>query len=156
MDGDGDQLLDELQEITRRTITAIDVDDLWNAYEVFSLAQRKDVATELLELFIAHNQDRPAIFNVVDGQFSAKIAGPFRARLQAEKDKSTKLLSIEEALDHIAFGGGWTPEDIRIISEANAEKIESIVRQSEGRKLRERILTLLGICTFPNAKQEEV
>lgn len=155
LDGNGDQLLTELRDATIRAIAVISLDDLKNAYDVFSEVGQTDIATELLELFIATNQRLPAAFNQVDGEFSETFTGAFAARLRDEKNKRTPQPSVVEALDRIDPDRGWTLGDARIVSMADTGEIERILRQSKGLEFRTRLRALLSIGTIQNGLEHE-
>lgn len=155
LSGNGEQLLRELRDVTIRAITVIGPSDLQSAYEVFSQAGQTQVAAELLELFIASNQSRPAVFDQVDGAFRDMFSGAFADRLRAEAAMHKVRPSIEEALDRIDFERGWNPEDIRVVGNADADEIERLLRNSEGYRFRARLQTLLRIGTLKDAQEGE-
>lgn len=155
LDGDGEQLLSELRDISIYAISAIGPDDLQHAFEAFSQAGKPEIATELLELFIANNQHRPAIFSQVDGAFHDRFSGVFADRLRAENERHKALPSIEEALDRIDLEHGWNSADIRVVSKADTGEIERLLRNSEGSLFRVRLNTLLRIGTLQGAQEDD-
>lgn len=155
LDGNGEQLLCELRDISIGAISAIGPSDLQRAFEVFSQAGKHEVAVELLELFIANNQHRPAIFSQVDDAFHDKFSGEFADRLQAENEKHKAPPSIEEALDRIDLENSWNSADIRVVSKADSEEIERLLRNSEGGLFRVRLNTLLRIGTLQGAQEDD-
>lgn len=155
LDGSGNQVLSELRDAITRAITVIGLDDLQAAYEVFSQAEQPKVAIELLELFIAKNQGRPTVFDMVDGAFSDSFKGPFAERIRAEKERLKSKASVEEALDRIDVSQSWNSEDIRVVGKADANEIETLLRNSQGKIFRARVRALLQIGAFPDAQEGE-
>lgn len=155
LNGDGQQLLRELRDVTLDSIDVIGPGDLQPAFDVFVQAGLQEVANELLERFIASNQHRPALFDQVDGTFRDMFKGAFASRLRAESERNKGQPSVEEALDRIDFQSGWNPEDIRIVGKADEQEIERLLRSSEGRHFRKRIQTLLRIGRMQDAQEDE-
>ena len=153
--GNSEQMLRELREISIEAISTIGVDDLHHAFEVFSQAGQTETATELLELFIVSNQHQPDVFTQVDGLFSGMYSGVVAQQLLAAYEKYRARPSIEEALDRINFEKGWNSEDIRVVGKANVGDIERLLRNSEGRLFRTRLKTLLRIGTLRDAEEDE-
>lgn len=155
LNGNSEQMLRELRDISLSAIDVIGPGDLQPAFEVFSQAGQLEVAMELLERFIASHQHQPAIFDAIEGSFRDQFSGVFADRLRAEKERHRAQPSIEEALDRIDFDRGWNPEDIRIVSKADSDEIERLLRGTEGRRFRTRLLTLLRIGKQENAQDDE-
>jgi hypothetical protein len=155
LNGNGEQLLRELRDITIGAIDVIGPGDLQPAYEVFSQAGQTEIAEELLERFIASNQHRPAVFGQVDGAFRDMYSGAFADRLRKESERHKARPSVEEALDRIDFERGWNPEDIRVVGNADPDEIERLLRNSEGHRFRARLLTLLRIGSLQDAQEGE-
>jgi len=145
LNGSGEELLRELYTVTQDAIAVIGPGDLQRVFEVFSQVGQPAVAEELLERFIACNQHRPAIFDQVDGAFRETFSGKFAARMRAESLRHKTPPSLEEALDRIDFEHGWDPEDMQIVSKANSDEIELLLRSTEGRRFRVRLQTFLRI-----------
>lgn len=155
LNGNSEQMLRDLREISIEAINTIGADDLQHAFEVFSQAGQEDVARELLELFIASNQHRPDVFAQVDGVFSGRYSGEVAHQLRAAYEKHKARPSIEEALDRINFEEGWNSDDVRIVGKANIGEIERLLCNSEGRIFRARLKTLLRIGTLQDAQEDE-
>lgn len=155
LEGDSEEMLRELAEISIDAIKVIGPDGLQNSFDVFSQAGKHETAMKLLDQFIAGNQHRPNIFNVADSAFHEKYSGVVAERLQAESEKHKALITIEEALDRIDFEQGWNSADIRIVSKANRKEIESLLRATEPRLFRARLKTLLTIGTLKDAQEDD-
>jgi hypothetical protein len=155
--GSGEELLQELREITIQSLHFIGPGDLVPAYEAFLETGHENVAEELLNQFITINQDRPKIFNQIDGPFGDKFKGRLAELLREESDKhlAKQQPSIEEALDRIDLRKGWTAEDIRVVSKITPEQIEQLLRESESRQFRARLITLLNLGKLNTAGDEE-
>jgi len=109
----------------------------------------------LLEQFIASNQHRPAIFAQVDGAVQDKFSGTVADRLHAEYEKHKARPSIEESLDRIDFEQGWNSEDILVVSKANTDEIERLLRNSEGGALSGQIENAVEIGTLQDSPRRE-
>lgn len=155
LEGDGEQMLCELAEISFGAIKVIGPDDLQNAFDVFSQAGKDETAMKLLEQFIASNQHRPKIFGAINGAFHENYSGAVAEHLQAEFEKHKATTTIEEALDRINFDQGWNPEDIRIVSKADRNEIEKLLHVAEPRRFQVRLKTLLRIGTLQDAQEND-
>jgi len=155
LNGNGEQLLRELHDVTIKAIGVIGPGDLQPAFEVFSQAGQPEVAGDFLDRFIAINQHRPIIFAQVDDAFCGQFSGVFADKLRAENEKHKAKPSIEEALDRIDFDSSWNSNDIRIVSKADAGELERLLHSSEGQLFRARLRTLLRIGTMQNAEDDD-
>lgn len=155
LEGDGEEMLHELAQISNTAIKVIGPDSLQSAFDVFSQAGKHKIAIELLDQFIASNQHRPEIFNVADSAFRENYSGVVAERLQAEFEKHKAPTTIEEALDRIDFDQGWNSADIRVVSKANRKEIEALLRATKPRLFRARLKTLLTIGTLKDAQEDE-
>jgi hypothetical protein len=155
LEGDSEEMLRELAQISIGAIKVIGPDSLQNAFDVFSQAGKHETAMELLDQFIAGNQHRPEIFNVAGSAFHEKYSGVVAERLQAEFNKHKAQTTIEEALDRIDFEQGWNSADIRIVSKANRKEIERLLRATEPSLFRTRLKTLLTIGTLKDAQEDD-
>ncbi len=155
LDGDSEQMLNDLTEISFKAINIIGPDDLQNTFEVFSQAGKHETAKKLLDQFIACNQHRPKIFSAVYGPFQENYSGPVAEQLRLECEKHKEKKTLEEALDRINFDEGWNSEDIRIVSKANSKEIEWLLRVNEPRLFQKRLKTLLTIGTLKDAQEDD-
>lgn len=153
INGDSASMLEELYGVTCESIGTIGVDELQHIHQVFTEADKGEIAENILNLYI--DTHPPEVLAKVEGAFRDKYSGAFGERLRNELEKHRARVSIEEALDRIDFGRGWDPADIKIVGKAEVKEIERILRSSEGRNFRIRLRALLHLGTLNNAEVDE-
>jgi len=155
LEGNSEEMLSKLADITHEAISVIGPDSIQNAFDVFSQAGKHETALKLLDYFIASNQHRPNIFGAVEGAFREQYSGAVAERLQAEHEKHKEPTTLEIALDRINFERSWNPSDIRIVSKATRGEIERLLRGVEPRVFQTRLKSLLTIGTLQDAQDDD-
>jgi hypothetical protein len=154
IEGNGEEQLELLREATLNAIDIIGPSDIQTAFTVFSDAGKVTVANELLERFIAANQNRPGVFDQVDGAFGGSYSGEVAARLRAEAERLRDAPLIEEAIDRIDLNRGWSADDVMTVTGATSDDIERLLRVSEGRPFRARLRVLLRLGSLSQGSEE--
>ena len=152
--GDSKVALEELLEKTKAALNLMNASELHGVYEVLLDLKQQDAATELLNQFIAANQDRRGAFALSD-HFGAEYEATFKAVLETEAERVEEPIDWAKTLDAIDFNRGWDPEDITTIAEAKFDKIVPLLTGAkEERLFARRLTTLLKIGERKDATEE--
>lgn len=152
--GDSKVALDELLETTKAALNLMNASELHGVYEVLLDLKQQDAATELLNQFIAANQDRRGALAISD-HFGEKYDATFKAVLEAEAARVEEPVDLAKAVDAIDFNRGWNPDDITTITAAQFEEIVPLLTGAkEERLFARRLTTLLKIGEQNEATEE--
>lgn len=152
--GDSKVALEELVDKTKAALNLMNASELHGVYEVLLDLKQQDAATELLNQFIAANQDRRGALAPSD-HFGEKYDATFKAVLEAEATRVEEPVDLAKTLDAIDFNRGWNPEDITTIAEAKFDEIVPLLTGAkEERLFARRLTTLLKIGERKDATEE--
>jgi len=152
--GDSKVALEELVEKTKAALNLMNASEFHGVYEVLLDLKQQDPATELLNQFIASNQDRRGALALSD-HFGEKYDATFKAVLEAEAARVKKPMDLAKTLDAIDFNRGWNPDDITTIAEAKFDEIVPLLTGAkEERLFARRLATLLKIGERKDATEE--
>src|SRR5206468_1323910 len=120
--GDSKSAIGQVLDTTKAALDLINASELHGVYEVLLDLEGQEAATNLLNQFIAANQDRRGAL-VPSEHFGDKYDATFKAVLQAEVVRLKEPVDLAKTLDAIDFNRGWDPEDLTKIAEANFDAI---------------------------------
>jgi hypothetical protein len=141
--GDSKNAFEHLLETTKAALDLMSASEIYPIYEVLLNLEGKDAATQLLNQFIAANQERPGAL-VPSAHFGEKYDATFKAVLEAEVARLKTPVDLAKTLDAIEFGRGWNPEDLTRIAEAKFEDIVPLLTGAQDDSLfARRLITLL-------------
>ncbi len=141
--GDSKKAFEHLVETTKAALDLMTASEIYAVYEVLLNLEGKDAATQLLNQFIAANQDRQGAL-VPSEHFGEKYDATFKAVLEAEVARLKAPVDLAKTLDAIDFNRGWNPEDLTRIAEAKFEDIVPLLTGvDDDRLFAHRLITLL-------------
>lgn len=153
--GDSKVALEELVEKTKAALTLMNALELHGVYQVLLDLKQQDTATELLDRFIAENQDRREAL-ALSNDFCETFDTTFREVLEAEVARVKEPVDLAKALDAIDFNHGWDPEDITTIAEAKFDDVVPLLTDAEEERLfKRRLTTLIKIGERRDATEKE-
>lgn len=152
--GDSRVALDALMDKTKAALNLMSASELHGIYEVLLDIKQQDAATELLNQFIAANQERRGAL-ALSHHFGEKYDPTFKAVLEAEVARVGEPVDLAKTLDAIDFNRGWNPEDIATIAEAKFDEIVPLLTGAKEERLFAcRLTTLLKIGELKDATEE--
>lgn len=141
--GDSKAALEQLLDTTKASLNLMNASEFHGVYEVLLELEGKEAAMELLNQFIAANQDRRESFTPSD-HFGEKYDATFKAVLEADAARLKEPVDLAKTLDAIEFNRGWDPEDLTKIAEANFDDIVPLLTGAKDNRLfARRLITLL-------------
>jgi hypothetical protein len=141
--GDSKNAFEHLLETTKAALDLMTASEIYSVYEVLLNLEGKDAATQLLNQFIAANQERPGALAPSE-HFGEKYDAAFKAVLEAETARLKTPVDLAETLDAIDFRRGWNPKDLTRIAEAKFEDIAPLLTGAQDDRLfARRLITLL-------------
>jgi hypothetical protein len=149
--GDSKAAFEDLLDKTKAALNLMNASEFHGVYEVLLDLHQQEAAKELLEQFIAANQDRPKAM-VPSTHFGEKYEAAFKAALEAEAIKFQEPVDLEKTLDAIDFNRGWNPDDITTIEEAKFDELIPLLTGAKTDRLfSRRLKTMLKIGEFQDA-----
>jgi hypothetical protein len=153
--GDSKDAFEQLLETTKAALDLMTASEIYSVYEVLLHLEGKDAATQLLNQFIAANQERPGAL-VPSAHFGEKYDATFKAALEAEATRLKTPVDLAETLDSIDFRRGWNPEDLTRIAEAKFEDIVPLLTGAQDDRLfARRLITLLKFGEAGETEEEK-
>jgi len=140
--GDSKDAFEHLLETTKAALDLMNASEIYSVYEVLLNLEGKDAAMQLLNQFIAANQERRGAL-VPSEYLGEKYDATFKAVLEAEAARLKIPVDLAETLDGIDFRLGWNPEDLSRIAEAKFEDIVPLLTGAQDDTLFARRLTTL-------------
>lgn len=140
--GDSKDAFEHLLETTKAALDLMNASEIYSVYEVLLNLEGKDAAMQLLNQFIAANQERQGAL-VPSEYLGEKYDATFKAVLEAEAARLKIPVDLAETLDGIDFRLGWNPEDLSRIAEAEFEDIVPLLTGAQDDTLFARRLTTL-------------
>lgn len=141
--GDSKKAFEHLLETTKIALDLMTASEIYAVYEVLLNLEGKGAATQLLNQFIAANQNRQGAL-VPSEHFGEKYDATFKAVLEAEAARLKAPVDLAKTLDAIDFNRGWNPEDLTRIAEAKFEDIVPLLTGvNDDRLFARRLITLL-------------
>lgn len=152
--GDSKVAFKELMDKTKAALNLMNASELHGVYEVLLDLKQQDAATELLNQFIAANQDRRGALAPSD-HFGEKYDATFMAVLEVEAARGEEPVDLAKALDAIDFNRSWNPNDITTVAAAKFDEIVPLLTGAkEERLFARRLTTLLKIGKQKDATEE--
>lgn len=132
----------QLLDTTNAALGLINASELHSVYEVLLELEGIDAAMNLLNQFIAANQNRRDALTPSD-DFGEKYHVTFTAALDAEVRRHKEPVDLEKTLDSIEFNRGWNPKDLTKIAKANFDAIVPLLTGAKNNRVFARRLTTL-------------
>jgi hypothetical protein len=140
--GDSKQAFEHLLDTTKVALDLMTASEIYSVYEVLLSLEGQDAATQLLNQFIAANQDRQGAL-VPSEHFGEKYGATFKAVLEAEAARLKAPVDLAKTLDAINFNRGWNPDDLTRIAEAKFDDIVPLLTGANDDSLFARRLSTL-------------
>lgn len=141
--GDSKAAFDHLLNTAKAALSLMNASEIHDVYEVLLDLEGREAATELLNQFIAANQDRREALATSE-HFGEKYDATFKAALEAEVNRLKAPVDLAKTLDAIDFNHGWNPGDLIKIAEAKFEEIVPLLTGAKDNRLfARRLVTLL-------------
>ena len=141
--GESKKAFEHLMETTKAALDLMTASEIYAVYEVLLDLEGTDAAMQLLNEFIAANQDRQGAL-VPSEHFGEKYDATFKAALEAATARLKAPVDLAKTLDAIDFNRGWNPEDLTRIAEAKFEDIVPLLTgTNDDRLFARRLITLL-------------
>jgi hypothetical protein len=117
----------DLYEATVQAIAHIGGGDLNSTVRLLRELKRDDLGDDLIEKFVAANQERPSIFDLNEHPFGGSIDDEkLRETFETVHSAQVTLPSLEEAVSFMAKHSGYNPEHLEAMKRASVDDYQAM------------------------------
>ncbi len=153
INADSNATLESVAAAARKAAPVISLSGINRAWWILTKCGRADEARALLTHFIDVNQERPAVFEAVNGHFQDQDKSEFGDLVRQEAAKLRVLPTFEQSLDRIRLDEEWSRADVARVCEATKDDVEAALRHATRANFRSRVRVLLDLKGLSGATE---